>query len=178
MSGHAIDDKTGGIGGVHGGFTERLRPVEGGFGHVGSGGNAFDDFHQFHDVGWVEKVHPYYPFWVLKSGRDLGNGNAGGIGGEDGFWGVDGFQKAEQFAFDGQLFQDGFDDEIGHQGGAIWGSGQQREGGCGFFGRGFAFGYGDIELVLDVVLTFLQGGRMYIEQNGRVSGLDATQGDA
>lgn len=178
VSGHAIHDKPGGIGGVDGGFAERLRPVERFLGDFWCGGNAFDDFNELHDVGWVEEVHAYYTLGVLEGGGDLGDGDARGIGGEDGIWGVDGFQEAKEFAFDWQLFKYCFDDEIGDQGIAVGGGAEERQCRCGFFRGGFAFAHGHIELCLDVCVAFFEGCGVYIEQNGRVSSLDATQGDA
>ena len=90
MAGHAIHDKPGCIGGVYGGFAQGLRPVEGDFGACGIGGNAFDDFHELHDVCGVKEVHAHQSIGVFECRSDLGDGDARGIGGEESFFAVDG----------------------------------------------------------------------------------------
>src|SRR6185437_4715227 len=81
--------------------------------HVLRGGFAAYDLQQSHDIRWTEEVHADHVRRSACERGDLVDVECRGVGGENGARLGDVVELAEDFLFDAEVFEHGFDDEVG-----------------------------------------------------------------
>ena len=91
---------------------------------LGCGFGCRDDLKQLHHVGRTEEVEADEARGV---GQALGDGagvEVGGVGGEDGVGAAGAAKGVEDGALDGEILEDGLDDEVGVGEGGVVGGGR------------------------------------------------------
>ena len=76
-------------------------------------GQRANDFDQLHHMSWVEEVNAANAVWPLAHRCHFYDRERRGIRGEDRVFAADRIETCEQVLFDLEVFDNGFDDEIG-----------------------------------------------------------------
>lgn len=108
----AVDDEAGAVVGENGEFSDFLGEGEGAVESFDASFGGADDFDQGHARDGIEKMKAEEAFGIFDVQGELVDRQRGGVGGQKGVGASAATEIGEDFLFDFEVFDGGFDDEV------------------------------------------------------------------